>query len=142
MAEAAFKGASGKLYRFHALRPGAPLLAEPAVYAFARPGPGLKGWTPVFLSRTANLAERVERHERWAEARRLGATHVLALFEPERAGREAAELDLLVALRPCLNGPVAAEPLEGESAEIVAFPSAGVTFDPPIAIPQLAQRIA
>lgn len=131
MSEAIFKGDSGKLYRFFVLRPNTPTLAEPAVYAFARPGPQGRGWTPVFLSRTANLAQRLESHERWEEARLLGATHVLAFFHPERSGREAAEGDLAPALRPVLNhdaqpAPAAAAatvvpfPLEGEWAADVA----------------------
>lgn len=136
MSEAIFKGASGKLYRFHVLRPGAAALQEPAVYAFARPGPGLKQWTPVFLSRTANLAERLQGHERWEEARLLGATHVLALFTPERAERDAAEQDLAQVLRPTLNMPFEADvPDRGGPERIVAFQRpAAVTFDPPIRV--------
>lgn len=113
MSEAIFKGRSGKLYRFHVLRAGAAALPEPAVYAFARPGPGGRGWRPLYLSRTANLAQRLNRHERWEEARLLGATHVLAWFHPERAMREAAEAELHETLRPILNHgqPAAAEPV-------------------------------
>lgn len=124
MAEAIFKGESGKLYRFFVLRPMAPALPEPAVYAFARPGPDGRGWTPVFLSRTANLAGRLDGHERWEEARLLGATHVLALFQPERATREATEADLLAALRPVLNGgeTPAREAAAAIAAEVVPFP--------------------
>jgi len=131
MTEAIFKGESGKLYRFHVLRAQAPTLSEPALYAFARPGPGLS-WTPLFLSRTGNLADRLNGHERWEEAQRLGATHVLALFEPEREGRTFAENDLLAALRPALNAP-ALEAAENNGPErIVAFVRPPVRFDPPI----------
>ncbi|MFZ4070575.1 MAG: hypothetical protein ACOYJ6_10785 [Caulobacterales bacterium] len=139
MSEAVFRGVSGKVYRFMALRPGAPSLHEPAVYAFARPGPLGKGWTPVFLSRTADLATRLDGHERWAEAELLGATHVLALFEPERVAREEAEDDLVAALKPALNqGDDAADALvtaARRSAEVVAFPARpGVVFNPPIPV--------
>lgn len=132
MTEAIFKGASGRLYRFHVLRAQTPTLPEPALYAFARPGPGGRSWTPLFLSRTGNLADRLNGHERWDEAQRLGATHVLALFEPERDNRAFAETDLLDALRPALNAPQMA-PEDGHGPErIVAFVRPPVRFDPPI----------
>lgn len=104
MAEAIFKGVSGRLHRFAAFSPEAPLPASPAVYAFAARGPA--GWTPVFLSRTANLAQRMTRHELWEDARRMGATHILIHQRHERDAREAVEADLLAALRPALNGPL------------------------------------
>lgn len=103
--EAIFKGVSGRLHRFQAYAPGGDLPAGPAVYAFARPGPGGRGWQPVFLSRTADLVRRLDRHERWEEARQLGATHILVHLRSERDAREAVEADLLASLRPVLNGP-------------------------------------
>lgn len=132
MMEAIFKGVSGKLYRFHVLRANAPTLREPALYAFARPGPGAKAWTPLFLSRTGNLADRLDGHERWEEAQRLGATHVLALFEPDRDARAAAEEDLIEALRPALNAPFLAPLDQGGPERIVQFVRPPVRFDPPI----------
>lgn len=117
MSEAIFTGASGKMYRFFVMRPDAALLGEPAVYAFARPGPGPRRWTPVFVSRTADLARRIEGHERWAEARLLGATHVLAWFAPDREAREAAEADLLAVLRPAMHAPLEGLMGEAQAAE-------------------------
>lgn len=101
--EAVFRGESGRLYRFAALRPGEAAPAAPAVYAFAR-AEGLS-WRVLFLSRTANLCARLARHERWAEAELLGATHVLLHAPEARDAREAVEADLLGRLRPVLNGP-------------------------------------
>ncbi len=110
MAEAIFRGASGRLHRFAACEPGTEFAAAPGVYAFARPGAGGRSFAPLFLSRTANLAERLAGHERWEEARLLGATHVLVHQRQERDAREAVEADLLAALRPILNGPFDAAP--------------------------------
>jgi hypothetical protein len=104
MSEAIFRGVSGRLHRFAILAPDAPLPAGPAVYAFARPGLGGRGWTPLFLSRTANLAQRMSGHESWEDACRLGATHILLHQREERDAREAVEADLAAALRPVLNG--------------------------------------
>lgn len=120
MSEAIFKGASGKFYRFYVLRPSAPALPEAALYVFARPGPNLS-WRPLFLSRTANLARRLKGHERWEEARLLGATHVLALFEPDRTRRAEFEEDLLDVLRPALNAPFEAEAEHAAPARIASF---------------------
>ena len=126
MAEAIFKGKSGKLHRFAALRPEADFPAAPAVYAFAKPAG--RGWTPVFLSRTGNLAQRMAWHERWEEAQRLGATHVLIHHHDKRDAREAVEADLLAVLRPVMNGAFdAARSMHAppEKAKVVAFPSFG-----------------
>jgi hypothetical protein len=126
MAEAIFKGKSGKLHRFTALRPETDFAAAPAVYAFAKPAG--RGWIPVFLSRTANLAQRMAWHERWEEAQRLGATHVLVHQRGARDAREAVEADLLAVLRPVMNGAFdAARAMHAptEKAKVVAFPSFG-----------------
>jgi hypothetical protein len=127
MQEAVFKGASGKLYRFAVVRPDGVFPDGPAVYAFARPAFGGRTWTPLFLSRTANLSVRMSNHERWEEAQLLGATHVLLLSFPERAEREAAELDLSEAVRPLMNDD---GPAEREEAPIAA--GQVVHFFPPI----------
>jgi hypothetical protein len=106
MSDVYFRGASGRLHRFGVHRPGEHFPVAPAVYAFARPSDSGRGWTPVFLSRTANLSARMERHERWAEAQMLGATHILVHQRDERDVREFVEADLLEALNPVLNAPV------------------------------------
>lgn len=122
MAEAIFKGVSGRLHRFSTVAPDRPLPDGPAVYAFARRSKGGAGWSVVFLSRTANLAQRLSRHELWGEARRLGATHLLIHQRQERDAREAVEADLLAALRPILNGPL----------------DAAITLSPPAPVVRLA----
>lgn len=103
--EAIFRGQSGQLHRFIALRPDAVFPALAGVYAFARPAGDGRSWLPVFLSRTADLQRRLAGHERWQDAQMLGATHVLVHMPAARDAREAVEADLLGALRPVLNGP-------------------------------------
>lgn len=105
MSEAIFRGISGRLHRFSAHRPTETFASGPAVYCFARPGPAGRGWTPLFLSRTGNLAKRLASHEQWPEAQLLGATHVLVCEHDERNAREYVEADLAQALRPIMNGP-------------------------------------
>lgn len=104
MSEAVFRGVSGRLHRFRVHRPQEQFAESPAVYAFARPGLGGRGWTPLFVSRTGNLSKRLASHEQWPEAQLLGATHVLVLEQDERDAREYVEADIVQALRPVMNG--------------------------------------
>jgi hypothetical protein len=110
MNEAIFRGQSGRLHRFSVRRPDDAFAEEPGVYCFARPGHGGVGWAPLFVSRTGNLAKRLASHEQWPEAQLLGATHVLLHEHDERDAREYVEADLVAALRPLMNAPIAAEP--------------------------------
>jgi len=113
MSEAIFRGESGRLHRFTAHRPDEGFEEAAAVYCFARPGPGGRGWTPLFLSRTANLSKRLASHEQWPQAQLLGATHVLVHQRDERDVREFVEADLAAALRPVMNSAALdAEPQE------------------------------
>lgn len=104
MSEAIFRGFSGRLHRFAVYRPDAQFAEKPAVYCFARPSG--RGWTPLFLSRTGNLAKRLATHEQWPEAQLLGATHILICDHDERDAREYVEADLARALKPVMNGPI------------------------------------
>ena len=115
MSEAIFRGISGRLHRFRVRGPQDYFASAPAVYCFARPSG--RGWTPLFLSRTGNLAKRMATHEQWAEAQLLGATHVLVHEHDERDAREYVEADLAQALRPVMNGPfLDASPQEDAAA--------------------------
>lgn len=113
MSEVVFRGASGRLHRFATHRPDANFPERPAVYCFARPGLGGRGWIPLFLSRTGNLSKRMASHEQWPEAQLLGATHILVHQHDERDAREYVEADLAQSMKPVMNGPFAlAEPEE------------------------------
>ena len=112
MSEAIFRGVSGRLHRFSVHAPQAAFGQCAAVYCFARPGHGGRGWIPLFLSRTGNLAKRLAGHEQWQEAQLLGATHVLICEHDERDAREYVEADLTASLKPVMNGPFADADLE------------------------------
>ncbi len=105
MSEVIFRGESGRLHRFKAHRPDTTFPETAAVYCFARPGPNGRGWTPLFLSRTANLSKRLASHEQWPEAQLLGATHILVHQRDERDVREFVEADLASVMKPVMNGP-------------------------------------
>ena len=120
MSEAIFRGESGRLHRFAVHRPDTAFGEGAAVYGFATPGAGGRGWTPLFISRTANLGKRLSTHERWAEAQLLGATHILVHQRDERDVREFVEADLLPALRPVMNAPfLEAEPVDETPTRMV-----------------------
>ena len=79
------QGSSAALYGFTAF----PLEDAPcgaAIYVFARPSDSplrsmTSYWEPLLVGETGGMRDRSEaRHERIAEARRLGATHMLIHF--------------------------------------------------------------
>jgi predicted GIY-YIG superfamily endonuclease len=78
------------------------------VYIFS----GLKDnlWRAYYIGITDSFQDRHPNHERWEEAKRLGATHVHARGESQAAARETIERELIVTYQPPLNigGPVIA----------------------------------
>lgn len=75
---------------------------SPGVYIFT----GLnfqRQWIPLYVGQTDSFAVRLANHERWDEARQLGATHVHALVVESEAIRGSLERQLIVALQPPLN---------------------------------------
>ena len=60
-------------------------------------------WVPLYVGRAHSFAQRIPGHERWAEAVRLGATHIHAMVERREANREAIERQLIQTYRPRLN---------------------------------------
>jgi hypothetical protein len=79
--------------------------AVSGVYAFAgRDAQGI--WRPLYIGQADTFRTRPMppgNHERWAEAVRLGATHVHALTVPLAAMRDLVERRLIAAYQPPLN---------------------------------------
>ena len=71
------------------------------LYIFARVAGD--GWDPLYVGKTENFCLGLTSHERWEEARRLGATHVHALVVPLEADRGRLEAALIGLLRPPMN---------------------------------------
>jgi hypothetical protein len=61
------------------------------------------GWDPLYVGKTENFCTGIPSHERWDEARRLGATQVHALVVPLEANRVRLEAALIGLLKPPLN---------------------------------------
>jgi hypothetical protein len=79
----------------------ARLIRQPGVYIFVRLTN--QGWLPVYIGIADDLVDRLTNHDRWAEAQRLGATHLMAKGLADRAAREAMERHLIGLYNPPLN---------------------------------------
>lgn len=60
-------------------------------------------WRPYYIGQADSFIGRLPNHERWAEAVRLGATHVHARVVPLAATRDAVEKELIRTYSPKLN---------------------------------------
>lgn len=60
-------------------------------------------WKALYVGQTEDFSSRIPNHERWEEARRLGATHVHARVVPQAATRDVLERLLIENLQPPLN---------------------------------------
>ena len=72
------------------------------VYIFAGLTQGGR-WNAYYIGICESFSDRCPNHERWAEAVRLGATHVHALVVPLEADRQSIERELIRAWAPPLN---------------------------------------
>ena len=60
-------------------------------------------WRPFYVGQTDSFKNRMPSHERWDEARILGATHVHAMSVQQAVNRDAIERDLIQSFNPLLN---------------------------------------
>lgn len=100
-----WKARSGATYRYWFLdNPTAEgILAVAGNYAFVRQLTDGK-WQPVYFGEAVDLSRRIPGHERWEEARRLGATRVMAhTTQGGVDARCAEERDLIALWNPQLN---------------------------------------
>lgn len=89
-------------YSFTIYDPATGWNAKGGVYISAGLAPNGR-WNGYYIGITDNFQSRLPNHERWAEAVRLGATHVHALVVRLQASREAIERQLIAAHGPPLN---------------------------------------
>jgi len=100
------KGASGSAYPFVAY-PHATTTwnSVPGIYAFAYwvSGPTAY-WHVLYFGQCDSFSNRIPTHERWTEAQKLGATHILVhVNQNGETSRLAAERDLIASHSPQLN---------------------------------------
>jgi hypothetical protein len=73
----------------------------PGIYIFAQPVQN--GWYAKYIGIADSFSARLPNHERWTEARRLGATHVHAAVIQQAATRATIEQALIGQYQPPLN---------------------------------------
>ncbi len=89
-------------YAFGVYQKNTSWSARAGVYIFC--GLNERGlWRPYYIGQADSFIVRLPNHERWAEAVRLGATHVHAMVVLPAATRDAVEKELIRAYSPTLN---------------------------------------
>lgn len=83
--------------------PGAKWNDVAGIYIFAKPGTQDGRWIALYIGQTKSFKDRLNDHERWEEARRLGATHVHAMSVTLADNRDRIEEALIQACQPALN---------------------------------------
>lgn len=73
----------------------------PGIYCFAYNQAGT--WRVLYVGKTDSFQRRIPTHERWAEAQRRGATHVLATVVHGQVERDTLERVLIREMSPPLN---------------------------------------
>ena len=100
-----WNGSSGTSYRYWSVDSLAPISLQAVAgnYAFVKQLPN-GNFIPLYFGVAESLRDRLPNHERWNEAARLGATHVMAHTTPAgETARLAEERDLIQQWNPPLN---------------------------------------
>lgn len=93
---------SGISLEFHVVPKDGSWNDVPGIYAFGNRAPNGTYYVH-YVGQASSLKDRMSNHERWAEAQRLGATHVLAMSVSMQADRDKLEAILIAELSPALN---------------------------------------
>lgn len=99
-------GQSGKNYRYFFLKSiaAADVKKEAGNYIFTKPGATAGKEVVLYIGQADDLSRRLSTHERWEEAKRVGATRVYAhLTQGGESVRCAEERDLIQRWNPPLN---------------------------------------
>jgi hypothetical protein len=75
----------------------------PGLYVFVGPTSLLTRQNVLYVGQTVSFRDRMPNHERWAEARRLGAQWVGAVVEHSQAERDRLEAEMIQRLQTPLN---------------------------------------
>jgi hypothetical protein len=96
-------GASGKVYRYWSADFTDSFKDEGGNYMFVKPS-GPNAYLPIYIGQAVSLKSRLPNHDRLADARRAGATLIMAHTTPSgEQARLAEERDLIAKWAPALN---------------------------------------
>jgi hypothetical protein len=100
-----WNGVTGSTYRYWFLEtPRIPssIKDEGGNYAFVKQLPN-GNFVPLYFGQADSLRNRIPNHERWNDAIRAGATHVMSHTTPSAVSRDLEEVDLIRQWNPILN---------------------------------------
>ncbi len=75
----------------------------PGIYIFSGFNQQRQQWIPLYIGQAESFKNRLSSHERWAEARKHGATHVHAMRLTQQTERNNVEKQLIQSFQPRLN---------------------------------------
>lgn len=123
MTTVTLRTALGQTYRFTAflfMRYG--WYRYPVIYAFARLVAGQ--FHIMYIGEAGDAADRFGTHERWDDAAKLGATHILTLLATsDKFARKKLEDELISYYQPPMNRRMPEKSLPEALAEILAKPA-------------------
>jgi hypothetical protein len=97
-----WKGVDGSRYEFAEYAYDSDWTDSGGIYIFAARLPN-GDWNPLFVGNAHSLEQRLQAHDKWPWAVRLGATGVLACAEPDDGKRRRAVAEMIARLKPPLN---------------------------------------
>jgi hypothetical protein len=100
-----WNGVTGTPYRYWFLdtpRNPSSIKDEGGNYAFVKQLPN-GNFVALYSGQADSLRDRIPNHERWNDAIRAGATHVMSHTTPSAVSRDLEEVDLIQQWNPILN---------------------------------------
>lgn len=98
-----YEDSNGKIHHLGVSRHEARWNDLPAVYAFITSGSLLAPPRALYVGQTVSLRDRIPTHERWHEAKAMGAMWVASVTVHNRLMLSWLEQDMIQRLQPPLN---------------------------------------
>jgi hypothetical protein len=102
-ASTSWTSSQGVLFNFGIFHPRASWPSQAGLYMFCGFDAGRRMYQPLYIGQCNDFSTRLCAHERWAEAQRAGATHVLLTAVATQGDRDKLEGILIRELQPALN---------------------------------------
>jgi hypothetical protein len=93
---------TGKTYEYGVFTPDTSWNDIGTVYGFLKKNPS-GTYTILYIGKAASMSDRHDDHERWKEAVKKGATHIMARVIESESVRQAEEKALIAHYKPEMN---------------------------------------